>query len=115
MKKSTEPKLKLTPAPTFHGEVHINAHGNAAPLILKLEFRHKGKKEALKWIQSLEEDIRLASETLLDIVSSIEDGSGVSAPATAALFEELLDNYPSPFADIITAWKDYLLKGREKN
>lgn len=111
----TQPKLRLSPNPTFHGEVRIGGHGEAEPLVLMLEFRHMGKKDAHKWIAAMENSECPAAETLLDIVVSVRDAAGASAPATAELFDDLMDNWPRPFADIVSAWSDCLTKGREKN
>lgn len=115
MKRAAEPKLKLTPAPTFIGDQEIRAHGDAPPLTLKLEYRHMSKSAARDWIASLKGNQRPAAETLLEIVASIQDEAGIKTAASAAIFTELMDNYPMPFADIVTAWSDHLMKGREKN
>lgn len=115
MKRMNEPKLKLAPAPTFMGDQEIRAHGDAPPLMLKLEYRHMSKSAARNWLAGLKDSQRPAAETLLDIVASIQDESGHKIAASAAIFSELMENYPAPFADIVTAWSDHLMKGREKN
>lgn len=111
----TTPKLKLAPSPTFRAEVVITGHGEAEPLRLRLEFRHKGKQAAQAWIAAMRESEEPAAQTLTDIVATVEDAEGACAPATAALFEQLMDDYPRPFAEIVTAWSDCLTQGREKN
>ncbi|SCX40445.1 phage tail assembly chaperone [Nitrosospira sp. Nsp1] len=111
----TQPKLKITPNPTFQGEVPIGGHGEAEPLVLQITFRHMGKKAARAWLVGMEGSERPAADTLLEIVSGVQDESGVEIPASAAVFEELMDNYPQPFADIVTAWSDFLTGARQKN
>ena len=111
----TQPKMKITPSPTFQGEVHISGHGTTEPLVLGMEFRHMGKKVARKWIADMEESDRPAAETLLDIVTSVQDETGALVPATTELFDELMDNWPHPFSDIVTAWSDFLTGARQKN
>jgi hypothetical protein len=115
MKPMKEPKLKLTPAPTFMGDQEIRAHGDAPSLMLKLEYRHMSKSAARDWIAGLKDSQRPAAETLLDIVASVQDEAGVKVAASAHIFSDLMENYPAPFADIVTAWSDHLMKGREKN
>ncbi|SEO64284.1 phage tail assembly chaperone [Nitrosovibrio sp. Nv6] len=114
-KPQQENKLKLIPAPTFPGDVNISGHGEAEPRVLKMEFKHMGKKAAREWIAEMKGSQRPAAETLLEIVTSFKDESGVAIPASVEAFDELMDNYPRPFADIVTAWSDYLTGTREKN
>lgn len=110
MTKKQEPLLILLPNPTFIATVDITGHGAGETHPLEVEFRHMGKQAALAWTAALKGSKAMAADTLCEIVARI-----AGHDATPEIFNQLMDDFPRPFADLVQAWSLSLLKGREKN
>lgn len=110
MSDKTEPKLICTPAPTFAGVVEITPQGTGEGHHLDVEFKHMGKKAAGVWLSGLKGSDQPAADALCEIIASVNGFA-----ATPAMFEQLMDDFPRPFADLVEGWSDYLMRGRLKN
>lgn len=109
--------FKLNPSPTFTADVRVTVPGAEAPALLTLTFRHKGRKEIKRWIESAkaaDSDTALLAE-VIESWRGVESDSGAPVPYGQEALAQLLDAYPAAGGEIFDAYMAALTRAREKN
>ncbi|MDY0746569.1 phage tail assembly chaperone [Paucibacter sp. R3-3] len=83
----SKPSIKA--APTFTAEVKI-PRPEGPPLVIKFDFKHRGRKEFAQFRESLEGSARVDHEVMMDIACGWHD---VEEPFSAKAVKDLLDGH----------------------
>lgn len=110
------PQMIVQAPPTFNGSIVLQGYG-ITPLNTEVEvaFRHMGRKAFSDLASGLSQNQSPASEVLCLLVDGVYDFEGRLQPATPAMFEQWMDDFPQAFADVFKAYSDHLLGERLKN
>lgn len=101
--------FRLEPNPTFRAKIKIPVPGQTSA-VLDIEFRHKTRKAAMKFGQSLEgrDEVEALEEIIVNWSNCEQD---YSRDALA----QLIENYPGAFLAITAGYADELVHGRRGN
>lgn len=106
----------IDPQPIFSAPVELSRPGQAEPVQVHINFRHKTDKEFLAWEKTLaaRPDIDVLDEVVANW-SGFEDQAGRPVPYSRAALDTLLANYPTSSVEIYRAYRRELREGKRKN
>ena len=119
--------FKIDPSPTFVADVPLSVPGDDRPKLLKLTFRHKGRRaladyQARAVMVAQQADAPGAEAALVEYVAEIIEGwvglvdaEGRPLPYTPENLALLLDNYPAAGAEIVRFYNRQLGHARAGN
>lgn len=103
--------FQLDPAPEFSADVQITRPGEAEPGVLRLTFRHKGRKAFKAWLEGAKD--KDDAPWLLEVVAGWD--TAAHGDFTPERFAKLVDDYPASASEIWTAYGKALHESRAKN
>lgn len=108
--------FRLNPNPTFKAQVALSIPGQATPLEITVEFRHKTATALQDWRS------RAKGRTDVDNVAEIIAGwdgvfadDGTPVPYSATALATLLDNYSAAKWELVAAYHAELTEAKQKN
>jgi hypothetical protein len=107
--------FRIVPNPTFRARVALSVPG-AAPGVIEVEFRHKGRTEFAAWWETI--DGRNDADILGSVIagwSDVVDGAGMPVPYDIDALALLLDRFPAAAVELRDAYLKALFEAREKN
>jgi len=116
--------FKINPNPTFTAKVSLSVPGDAAPVVIDIEFKHKGRAAYAAWWESVptaktgdgarRTDADILDEVMVGWTGPLDD-KGEPVPYSRDALSQLLDNYPASTMEIYEAYRRALWESREKN
>jgi hypothetical protein len=110
--------FKIVPDPTFTADAQITVPGQAEPARLRIEWRHKSRKELQAWLDQLA-DRETDEAAGLDLVivgwEGVEDQNGETVPYSKERLRHILENYPAAGADFVRSYVRSLTESRLGN
>lgn len=112
-------QFRLVPAPTFEAQVSLSVPGAAVPAVLRMVFRHKGRRDLTTWMSAaIQGGGGTDAEWLNQVVvgwSGVADPAGADVPYTLEALAALLDAYPAAGRQIYESYLEALTGERRKN
>lgn len=108
--------FKIAPAPTFQSAAKVTVPGQAAPALLNIEWRHKGRAALRRWIDSLGGEDSISA--LMEVIAGWEgvgDDDGEPLPFCSDALAILLDAYPASGTELCRAYIEALTESRLGN
>lgn len=107
--------FKLIPDSTFKAEVKLTVPGQAKPVPVEVEFRHKGRAALKTWLENTagKSDADLLDEIIADM--PLSDADGHMLAYTRDRLEQLLDRYPASAQELTRDYVLALTESRSKN
>ena len=109
--------IRITPNPKFTAKLPFTVAGEADPVLIPFEFRHKSP-EALKVFFAEHRQSPTAealSEVVVRWVDKVVDEEGVAVPFTPDNFRAFLEGHGPRAEDILRAYVRELTESRQKN
>lgn len=119
--------FKIDPAPTFAADVPLSVPGDDKPRVLRITFRHKGRRALADYQARSVEVAQQADQAgadavfqayvgeIIDAWAGMVDAEGRPLPYNAENLALLLDNYPAAGAEIVRFYNRQLGHARAGN
>lgn len=112
-------QFRLVPAPTFEALVPVLVPGATGPAMLRMVFRHKGRRDLEAWMAAAIQGAGGSdAEWLAKVISGwsgVSDLAGADVPYTSEALAALLDAYPAAGRQIYETYLEALTGERRKN
>ena len=102
--------LKINPDPTFTTDLGISVPGVKDPVIVKITFKYKNRKEYLNYMEE-NKDV-LVEDILADLVVGWK---GFDMPYSIDNLKDVFANYPPTSMDMLSLYSKELFISKVKN